>query len=86
VDVLRESEAFRAEVREFCARELPRDVTSKVFRNEVLGKDDYLEYLRTLAHKGLVRRALAAGPWRMRVDAAAAVRVRRGNVSRGRPG
>ena len=52
MDIVRDAEAFRAEVREFCARELPHDLTRKVLHNEVLGKDDYLTYLAILARKG----------------------------------
>jgi alkylation response protein AidB-like acyl-CoA dehydrogenase len=52
VDILESAEAFRAEVCAFCANELPPGLTRKVFRNLVLEKEDYLEYLHLLARKG----------------------------------
>ena len=52
MDNLREAEVFRAEVRDFCVRELPPELTQKVRRNLVLEKEDYLQYLHLLARKG----------------------------------
>ena len=52
VDILESAEQFRAEVRAFCATELPVQLKRKVIANFVLEKDDYLQYLHLLARKG----------------------------------
>ena len=52
MDIVESAERFRAEVREFCATELPGDLKRKVFDNLVLEKEDYLRYLHVLARRG----------------------------------
>src|SRR5689334_10543396 len=52
MDIVESAERFRAEVREFCARDLPSGLRRKVLQNLVLEKEDYLEYLHVLARKG----------------------------------
>jgi len=44
--------AFRQEVRDFVAAELPEDIRSKVLRHQRLEKDDYIRWHRILAAKG----------------------------------
>jgi len=51
-------EEFRREVRDYCERELPRDVREKVRSNLFLDKEDNLAFLRSLARRGWV-----AGHW-----------------------
>ena len=51
-DLVDSAEGFRAEVRAFCAEELPAGLRRKVVANLVLDKADYLEYLHVLARKG----------------------------------
>ncbi|MGC4397334.1 acyl-CoA dehydrogenase family protein [Hydrogenophaga sp. T2] len=51
-------EAFRAEVRAFCERELPARVRAKVQANLYLEKQDYLDFLHALIPRGWV-----AGHW-----------------------
>ena len=52
MDIVESAERFRAEVREFCAKELPSDLKHRVINNLVLEKQDYLRYLHVLARKG----------------------------------
>lgn len=52
MDRVESAEHFRAQVREFCAKELPSDLKRKVFNNLVLEKQDYLSYLHLLARRG----------------------------------
>lgn len=52
MDAFESIEQFRAEVREFCASELPAWLKRKVFDNLVLEKQDYLAYLHLLHRKG----------------------------------
>ena len=51
-------EAFRTEVRRFCAEHLPAQLTRKVMHNLTLEKADYLTYMRLLHQQGWV-----AGHW-----------------------
>lgn len=51
-------DAFRAEVRAYCAHELPAHVRTKVQANLFLTKEDNLDFLRSLAPRGWV-----AGHW-----------------------
>lgn len=44
--------AFRKEVKEFVAAELPQDIRSKVLKHQRLEKDDYIRWHRILAAKG----------------------------------
>ena len=57
-DAIQAAEAFRDEVRRFCAESLPADLVDKVRNDRVLGKDDYLRYLRLLHARGW-----AVGHW-----------------------
>jgi len=50
--------AFRAEVRQYCERELPAHVRAKVRANLFLDKQDYLDFLHSLIPRGWV-----AGHW-----------------------
>jgi len=50
--------AFRAQVREYCERELPARVRAKVHANLFLDKQDYLDFLHSLIPRGWV-----AGHW-----------------------
>jgi alkylation response protein AidB-like acyl-CoA dehydrogenase len=54
MDIFETAERFRAEVREFCARDLPADLKRKVVNNLVLEKEDYLQYLKVLERRGWV--------------------------------
>lgn len=54
----RAEDAFRAEVRAYCAQELPAHVRAKVQANLFLSKQDNLDFLRSLAPRGWV-----AGHW-----------------------
>lgn len=51
-DAIARTNAFRAEVREFAAREIPAWLKRKVRENLVLEKADYLAYMHLLARRG----------------------------------
>ena len=58
MDRLLAEKEFRRQVRDYCERELPRDVREKVLGNLFLTKEDNLKFLRSLAGRGWV-----AGHW-----------------------
>ena len=45
-------DAFRAEVREFCAREMPPEVRAKLARGQHLERDEYDAWLKRLGSRG----------------------------------
>lgn len=47
-----EHQAFRAEVKDFLARQLPDDIRQRTLRGEKLSKDDHIRWQRILAAKG----------------------------------
>jgi alkylation response protein AidB-like acyl-CoA dehydrogenase len=47
-------EAFRAEVKDFIAKELPEDVRQKVLSGQQVQKDDYMRWHKALAKRGWV--------------------------------
>lgn len=47
-----EEQAFAREVRSFIAGNLPRDIAAKVFRNEVLDRDDHMRWQQMLGAQG----------------------------------
>jgi alkylation response protein AidB-like acyl-CoA dehydrogenase len=53
-DALAAAEAFRQEVRRFCAGRLPPALVHKVRNNLVLEKEDYLSYLHALQAQGWI--------------------------------
>ncbi|KQT09732.1 acyl-CoA dehydrogenase family protein [Ramlibacter sp. Leaf400] len=57
-DLLEAESAFRAEVRDYCERELPARVRAKVRAGLYLEKQDYLDFLHSLIPRGWV-----AGHW-----------------------
>jgi alkylation response protein AidB-like acyl-CoA dehydrogenase len=53
-DVQAEADAFRQEVRRFCAERLPPALVHKVRNNLMLEKEDYLSYLHALQAQGWI--------------------------------
>lgn len=49
---------LREEIRHFCAERMPADLLAKARRHQVLGKDDYVRWMRLLHEQGW-----AVGHW-----------------------
>jgi alkylation response protein AidB-like acyl-CoA dehydrogenase len=52
LDLSADEQAFESEVREFVARELPRDIREKVRLDHHLGREDYMRWQQILGRKG----------------------------------
>ena len=66
-----ELDAFRAEVREFCEREMPAEVRRKQARGQHLERHEYDAWLKRLGSRGWLTGKMAEGAWRARLAARA---------------
>ena len=79
-----EDAAFRAEVRDFVAAQLPEDIRQKVLGFLRVPREDYVRWQRILAEPRLGRARLAGRARRLRLERRAAQHLRRGMLHRRR--